>query len=237
MTFKPRDIQESQYVFPYHWSLTPDSYGGRVYWGYLNTIIQILGDTTNKKILDAGCGDGRLSAELSKKGAVVTGVDYSGRAINFSKLFAPNINFIQADIKSLPFEDEKFDNILLVETLEHVSPQNIATVLSELKRVLKNDGKLIISTPSLLLRKSPKHYQHFSEQSLKEALSDYFLIEKIIGSDKKSFFWRNVYRLIDNRFFEIKALRKYFNLNIYPKYLRDASICNAQRLIAQCKKK
>lgn len=231
----PISIQEEQYTFPYHWSLKPSSYQGRVYWGYLNTAMEMAGDIYQKKVLDAGCGDGMFSSLLYKKGADVVGVDFSDKAITFAKTLLPSVNFVKTSIESLPFSNNSFDKIFLIETLEHFPPEKIFQILSELRRVLKNEGVLIITTPSHLLPKSPKHYQHFSEQSLKETLSNYFSIEKIVGNDRKSFLWKNIYRLVDNRFFEIKALRKFFNLDVYPQFLQNTPICDAQRLIVQCK--
>lgn len=235
----PIKIQEEQYDIPYHWSgMQPDSYRGRVYWGYLNLILEIAGDIFGKKVLDAGCGDGRFSAELKKQGADVTGVDLSEKALNFAKIFLSDVSFFQAGIESLPLTDKIFDFIFFIETLEHIPPENIPAVLSELKRVLKDDGTILISTPSTLIPKSPKHYQHFTVESLNEIfLKNGFLIERIWGNDRKSSVFDNIYRLADNRFYEIKFLRKWLNLKIYPKFLARSENRQAKRFIVKLGKK
>jgi 2-polyprenyl-3-methyl-5-hydroxy-6-metoxy-1,4-benzoquinol methylase len=235
----PIKIQEDQYVIPYHWSgMQPDSYRGRVYWGYLNMILEIAGNIAGKNVLDAGCGDGRFSAELKKRGADVTGVDLSEKALSFAKIFLPDVNFLQAGIESLPLSDKIFDFIFFIETLEHIPPENIPAVLSELKRVLKDDGMILISTPSTLIPKSPKHYQHFTVESLNDIfLQNGFAIEEIFGNDKKSLIFDNIYRLADNRFYEIKPLRKWLNLKIYPKFLMRSANGQAKRFIVKLGKK
>lgn len=235
----PIKIQEEQYVIPYHWSeMQPDSYRGRVYWGYLNLILEIAGDISGKKVLDAGCGDGRFSAELTKQGADVTGVDLSEKALNFAKIFLSNGNFLQAGIESLPFPDKIFDFIFFIETLEHIPPENIPAVIAELKRVLKDDGTVLISTPSMLIPKSPKHYQHFTIESLNDVFSkNGFSVERIWGNDRISLIFNNIYRLADNRFYEIKPFRKWLNLKIYPKFLARSANGQAKRFIVKLGKK
>ena len=97
------------------------------------------------KILDLGCGDGRLLEELKKIGHVVTGVDANQHAVEKTK--QKNINAICADLEqTLPFEDQSFDIVLLLDTLEHLVDQQ--KILNEVNRILKSDGKLIISYPN-----------------------------------------------------------------------------------------
>lgn len=234
----PIRIQEDQYFIPYHWSsMQPDGYRGRVYWGYLHLILEIAGSVSGKKVLDAGCGDGRFSAELLKRGANATGVDFSEKALNFAKIFLPNVVFFKANIESLPIGDKTFDFIFFIETIEHIPPQDIPMVLFELKRVLKDDGLLIISTPSVLMPKSPKHYQHFTVESLGNIFSkNGFLVEEILGNDKKSLVFDNIYRLADNRFYEIKPFRKWLNLKIYPKFLARSAHGQAKRFIVKLRR-
>ncbi len=97
------------------------------------------------KILDLGCGDGRLSAELIEKGHEVSGVDVSSEGIEAARL--KGINAIKADMEEkLPFPDSCFDAVLLLDTLEHLYDQE--GIIREVHRVLKDDGKLIISYPN-----------------------------------------------------------------------------------------
>ncbi|OIO40566.1 hypothetical protein AUJ61_01595 [Candidatus Pacearchaeota archaeon CG1_02_30_18] len=98
-------------------------------------------------ILDAGCGNGKISIKVSKKCRKVYGVDISKNA--FKKVIKINpkkIEFIQTELEKLPFENNFFDKILCIETLEHVI--NPERVLKEFYRVLKSSGTLIITYPT-----------------------------------------------------------------------------------------
>lgn len=102
-------------------------------------------DASKIRILDLGCGDGRLSAELIEKGHEVSGVDVSLEGIEAAQ--SKGINAVRADMEEkLPFPDSCFDAVLLLDTLEHLYDQE--GIIREVHRVLKDDGKLIISYPN-----------------------------------------------------------------------------------------
>ena len=112
----------------------------------------------NKNILDAGCGTGTFSRELVLRGFKVTGVDTDNEAIkscinNMQQLNLdyPVIKESIMDLKS--FEDESFDVIISTDVIEHV--QSPEKAISELKRVLKKDGQLIITVPTPLYLSKP----------------------------------------------------------------------------------
>ena len=98
-------------------------------------------------ILDAGCGNGKISIKVSKKCRKVYGVDISKNAFKkVMKINPKKIEFIQTELEKLPFENNFFDKILCIETLEHVI--NPEKVLKEFYRVLKSSGTLIITYPT-----------------------------------------------------------------------------------------
>jgi len=182
---KKQMIQEGEYVFPYHYldlsSEFHKFFRSMEYFGRLQKIINLVSSLNKKNILDAGCGDGRFCYELKKlKDYKIVGVDYSKKAIAFARAFNPKIKFFVQDLEklSLPY---KFDAIILTETLEHIIPKKIPLILSNLSKILKDDGKLIITVPSKNLPVSKKHYQHFSKESLADAVNSYFKIERIEG--------------------------------------------------------
>src|SRR3989344_210525 len=90
------------------------------------------------KVLDIGCGDGYGSRVLEY--ADYTGVDISPKAGRYLK------KFFVSDCKKLPFKDNAFDTILMFEVIEHLTATE--QVLKELKRVLKDGGRIIITTPN-----------------------------------------------------------------------------------------
>jgi ubiquinone/menaquinone biosynthesis C-methylase UbiE len=99
-------------------------------------------------VLEVGCGAGDFALYLAERQANVTAVDFSPQAIEIAskKLTAQqkNVKFGVADAQSLPFEDNSFDLLFSCECLEHVPEPQLA--LAEFRRVLKPEGKLILTT-------------------------------------------------------------------------------------------
>ena len=114
----------------------------------LNAVLSFLGNVTNKKILDAGCGKGRLTCELAKRGAEIVGVDIAYELISSAKQQNKNLPFLTASVSQLPFVDGCFDGVLCVEVIEHVPDTEMA--IYELARVLKPGGKLIVIDKNIL---------------------------------------------------------------------------------------
>src|SRR5437773_4108177 len=79
------------------------------------------GDVAGLKVLDAGCGTGYLSKQLSDRGALVTGVDLSARMIAISRAHYPNLDFrVDTCTELQTIEDAGFDlviaNYVLMDT-------------------------------------------------------------------------------------------------------------------------
>jgi len=89
-----------------------------------------------------------MISRLSKSfpNAKYTGVDIYDKAVEYASKTYPYIKFIVASADNLPFSNNSFDLILFYETIEHV--QNPSECLKEIKRVLKNDGTLILTMDS-----------------------------------------------------------------------------------------
>mgnify|MGYP003970902947 CR=1 FL=1 len=110
---------------------------------YMELSVQIFNnffnnDSHNKAILDLPAGNGLVSKELKKLGYDIISAD-----INDEYPFYFQVNMEEP----LPFKDEKFDAVICLEGIEHVMHPEI--LFSELARVLKKGGLLIISTPNV----------------------------------------------------------------------------------------
>jgi len=103
-----------------------------------------------KKFLEVGCGLGFFSQNAVELGAKVTGVDIGSRLINKVKKKIPKGKFLVASASDLPFPNASFDVVLCTEVLEHVEDQD--TALSELVRVLKNGGVLVVTSPNRIFK-------------------------------------------------------------------------------------
>lgn len=98
----------------------------------------------NKKVLDLGCWDGKISNLIKKNDNKVIGVDLSIKAL---MLPHRNIDVVCADVERLAFKSETFDAVVGGEIIEHIF--DTSGFLKEIRRVLKKSGVLVLSTPNL----------------------------------------------------------------------------------------
>ncbi len=100
----------------------------------------------DKAVLELGVGNGKtLRAILRQHPKKVAGVDFSTKAIEICrKSFSDEkVVFKKADVKNIPFNNKEFDIIVCYYILNNLSRAEIKKALSEIKRVLKNNGKII----------------------------------------------------------------------------------------------
>lgn len=99
------------------------------------------------KLLDAGCGPGRLAPVMGKWFEYV-GVDASEHLIEHAKKNYPGMTFLKGDIRLLEFEDRTFDVVTCINVIKHLdSREQVLGAMSELIRVMKADGELLIRVP------------------------------------------------------------------------------------------
>lgn len=131
--------------------------------------------SANDLVLDCACGSGYGSWILSQKAAGVYGVDISQEALSYAQYYynRDNITFLPGDALKLPFPNHFFNVVVTFETIEHVIDGN--EFLVEMKRVLKPDGVLVLSTPN---RKwsfhPPYHLREYSPSELFVLLKSHF---------------------------------------------------------------
>lgn len=96
-----------------------------------------------EKILDLGCGNGRLFELFKNRNVKYTGVDTSVEFIERAKEKYGDY-FVVADAFNLPFPDNSFDSIWAIAFFHHIPSKHLRLkVFKEIKRVLKKDGKII----------------------------------------------------------------------------------------------
>jgi len=93
-----------------------------------------------QQILDLGCGDGGLTAELAKHGAKVLGIDNSAEMIVKARFRHPELMFAEIDALALPYDGE-FDTVFSNSVFHWIA--NVDLLLSEIRRALKPGGKLV----------------------------------------------------------------------------------------------
>ncbi|HEY5342159.1 MAG TPA: class I SAM-dependent methyltransferase [Solirubrobacteraceae bacterium] len=99
-----------------------------------------------ERVLDVGCGEGRFAAELARAGAEVVGIDVAAEPLRRARERHPELDLLQVPAAGAwPLPDASFDAVWAGETIEHVA--DTAGWLSELRRVLRSGGVLLLSTP------------------------------------------------------------------------------------------
>lgn len=111
-------------------------------------------DFSRKIVLDLGCGNGAYTVEIAKVAKKTFAVDIEDQRLAFFRRYKKSlpanlcIEIIKAPGEYLPFRSGEFDLVTMIEVLEHVSSEE--EVLSEIYRVLKTNGDLILFVPNRL---------------------------------------------------------------------------------------
>ncbi|MGP3943626.1 class I SAM-dependent methyltransferase [Streptomyces sp. 6N106] len=108
-------------------------------------MLALAGDVAGRRVLDAGCGSGPLSAALRERGAVVTGIDASAGMLALARRrLGEDVALHLADLGDpLPFADGEFDDVVASLVLHYL--EDWGPTLAEMRRVLRPGGRLIAS--------------------------------------------------------------------------------------------
>jgi 2-polyprenyl-3-methyl-5-hydroxy-6-metoxy-1,4-benzoquinol methylase len=153
------------------------------------------------RVLDLGCGEGRFAAELLAAGASVLAVDVAAEPLRRAAALHPELELRLIDGEgSWELDDASFDVVWAGEVIEHVA--DTAGWLSELRRVLRPGGRLLLSTPAhdrlalLGLALSGRafaahfdprgdHLRFYSRASLTELISEFrFDVREVRGGSR-----------------------------------------------------
>ncbi len=148
------------------------------------------------RVLDAGCGSGYGSAEMSLTARSVTGLDVAPAAIEYASrnFSSPNLRFVAGSCTQLPFRNASFDTVVAFEVIEHLKDQ--AGFLDECARVLTQQGLLIVSSPNQLYYNqsrgetgaNPYHEHEFTPEEFVTALKRVFArVSLLVQNHVRSF--------------------------------------------------
>ena len=168
----------------------------------------------NFKILDLGCGNGRLLKSLaeSEKKIDYTGIDFSKGLIDQAKQQFPGYKFTVADIRKIDFPKESFDMIFSIATFHHLdSRKGRAELLKKINYWLKPGGYLFMTNWNLLQKKYLKNYFKFWWR--KRAWNDFFVSWQQYSGDNKQL-WRYYHSFTK---LELENLLKKSKFKLEPK--------------------
>jgi 2-polyprenyl-3-methyl-5-hydroxy-6-metoxy-1,4-benzoquinol methylase len=201
--------QESYYWFPYHYvtqftagfTQTFHDTWGINYAATLEFILQQVAAERLSSIVDIGCGDGRLTRELTERfpNLKIVGVDYSARAINLAKAMSPGIPFLNVDITQGGW-DETFDLAILMEVFEHVPPAVSEAFVGAVSRLLRPNGLIYVTVPHVNKPLEKAHFRHFSMNSLTSCFDGRFEVLQMLPFERRSNHKLILDKILGNRY-------------------------------------
>ncbi|MGB2681189.1 MAG: class I SAM-dependent methyltransferase [Candidatus Competibacter sp.] len=122
-----------------------------------------------QQVLDVACGVGGWLEIAASRGATISGIDISERAIDICRQRLPEGEFQVGPAETLPFPDRRFDLITCLGSLEHFLDQPSA--LREMVRVAKPDARLLILVPNAgFLTYRLRLYSGTHQQAVRETI-------------------------------------------------------------------
>lgn len=249
MDLQEQKRQEEEYNYPYHYIPEFRNYFSPLKdwtWSfeYISAIEFILNQIKKDEnfinsIADVGCGDGRLTKELSfdfPKQKVI-GIDFSNKAIELAKAINPDLNFLNLDIINNNINN-KYDAITLVEVFEHIPLDKCSNFVNALYEILNKNGVIYLTVPHKNKPLSYKHFQHFSLKSLENFFKEKFIIKKVVYIQKNSIFL-NVIKLITHNKLYVITNKTINNrvYNLYKKYFFYTTKDKCGRIYLKLQKK
>lgn len=162
-------------------------------------IAKLLKKRGAKKVLDLGCGSGRHTVMLAKKGFETTGMDNAKEGLRLSREWLKEEGLkARLDNAScyerFPYEDNYFDAIVSVQVIHHNRIKNICFCISEIKRVLKNNGTIFITMGKERIRMKRDRVKIIAPRTFvvieghEEGVTHFILNKKIIREEFRDFF-------------------------------------------------
>ena len=131
----------------------------------------------NKDVLDLACGEGYGSAILATNASSVAGVDIDAETIQWAKekytATHSKLRFVEGSATAIPFDNNTFDVVVSFETIEHMDAAMQELFMHEIKRVLRKDGILVMSTPDK--KNYSDRFHHENSFHVKEFYRDEFV--------------------------------------------------------------
>jgi len=136
-----------------------------------------------KRVLDFGCGYGRMAKLLVEFCPFVVGVDIVEWAIEEARQHVPEAKFFAlSDGRSLPFPDGFFGGVLSWTVLQHIEPENVTDVVVELGRVIEPGGVVVLYENISTWHEDKSHIWFRSAEDYEKLFRGYRATEKHVVS-------------------------------------------------------
>ncbi len=162
----------------------------------------------------------------------------SVEATKFAEAYCMAYNNIEIYAENFSNAEQKFDAILCIETLEHISNNDLNDFLISVKNNMTTDSDLIISVPTTNIPLNKKHYRHYDINLLKEQTDSYFNIIEVNYVHNPCRLYKLINYIMYNRFYilNVKLFRKWL-FSIYKSYYQITTEKKGSHLVARLKLK
>lgn len=185
----------------------------------------------NKRILEIGSGSGHFTGIIKKLGNNVSGIDISKANVKKQKEAGLDSYCIDIEKDKLPFPDNSFDQIIMLEVIEHLFDPYYA--LKEIRRVLKKEGEFIISTHNVLNWFMRILYL-FGEVNITCDIS-----KEGMGEHIRLYSHKILNKVLRKSGFRVTHIESWFKLPILGYYIKPKIMKSllSQHILMRCKKK
>lgn len=183
----------------------------------------------NKVVVDVGCGEGKLTKEISKVCKFVYGLDLEEVILKIESNNIENIKFLYGLGQKMPLETNSVDIIIFFKSFHHIPKVNLEHSIKEIKRILKKNGTVCFVEPLAILNS----YYEFSRlvNDEEEILKFSYNVIKSLEND--------CFQKIDESFYNITKqyidFEKQVNSNVKEETKKQLIFENAKILIEQKK--
>jgi SAM-dependent methyltransferase len=110
----------------------------------VDAFADVVASGDDARVLDAGCGAGRMSRYLAERGCLVQGVDLSPGMVAMARRDHPQLVFTVGSLTDLPYSDGQFSGVMLWYSIIHTPPAGLARIFAEASRVLRPAGHVLV---------------------------------------------------------------------------------------------
>ena len=149
---------------------------------------------SGERILDIGCGEGTYNYRIALRGAQIFGFDLDRRQLRRAMALhkTPSTEFICADATMLPMQSGQFDTVMSLCVFEHLP--NDRETLREISRVLRPDGRILLTLDSLSLKGVDDSWRDTHRE--RHAVRQFYTDQSIADLLKESGFHLDRYRYL-----------------------------------------
>lgn len=110
----------------------------------IDAFIEAVGTGADVRVLDAGCGTGRMSRYVADRGCRVEGVDLSSNMVAMARRDHGDLVFTVGSLTDLPYANDQFAGVMLWYSIIHTPPSGQQQIFDEVARVLRPGGHVLV---------------------------------------------------------------------------------------------